>query len=110
MVDGTPKIGDMVVPFADEVEHGLRELSDANISIGVRPEHLSFGHEGIRGEVVVVEELGSESFVHVHIDHQGETKTLVVRGEGETTIQRGDNVNVHVTGKTHAFAADGSRV
>jgi len=110
MVDGTPKIGGLVIPFSDEVAQGLRQLDDSAISIGVRPEHLAFGSEGIAGEVVVVEELGSEAFVHVHVEHQGETTTLVVRDEGETTIRRGDNVNVQVSGKTHAFAADGTRV
>ena len=66
--------------------------------------------DGIAGEVSVVEELGSEAFVHVLTEHQGAPLTLVVRHEGETTIQRGDRVHVEVDGPIHVFAPSGERV
>lgn len=58
-------------------------------TIGVRPEHLRVGADGIPGEVTVVEELGSEAFLHVTFSHQGEPTILVVRADGETAIGRG---------------------
>lgn len=58
----------------------------------------------------VVEELGSESFVHVRIEHQGGEHVLVVRDTGETDTERGDRVHVSVTGRTHVFNAAGERV
>jgi len=109
-VGGDLHIDNVVVPLADGVESSLANMSDETFTVGVRPEHLEFGQEGIAGEVVVVEELGSESFVHVHVKHQGETLTVVVRDEGETSTQRGDNVKIAVAGKTHVFGADGARV
>ncbi len=58
------------------------------MNIGVRPEHLLAVPEGegvITGEVVVVEELGSEAFVHIHAEHDDdEHHLLVVRAPGET--------------------------
>jgi len=104
------KLGGMQVPLTDAVVKGLRASDDSTFSVGVRPEHLELASEGIGGEVVVVEELGSEAFVHVHIQHRGEVHTLVVRDEGETKTRRGDKVRVAVAGTTHLFAADGSRV
>ena len=60
--------------------------------------------------LTVVEELGSESFVHVTTEHQGEPLVLVVRAEGETSIKRGDNVQVAFKGPVHVFAASGERI
>lgn len=74
--------------------------------VGVRPEHLTMSSSGISGEVVVVEELGSEAFVHVKIPHQGgDDIVVVVRAGGETDIQRGDTHSFTIGGPTHVFAA-----
>ena len=89
---------------------GLVQIDGRDAIVGVRPEHLEIGTEGLPGEVTVVEELGSESFVHVTAEHQGEPLVLVVRAEGETSIDRGDNVRVAIGGPVHLFAADGGRL
>ena len=82
--------------------------------MGVRPEHLlavSDGEGAISGEVVVVEELGSEAFVHIRMEHgDDEARELVVRAPGETSIARGDRVSVAFDGPTHVFGADGERL
>ncbi len=109
-VDGGLSLGGLTVPLAADDSEALAETAGSTFGLGVRPEHLTFGDEGLAGTVTVVEELGSESFVHVHVDHQGETTTLVVRSTGETAIARGDQVKVAFTGATHVFAPDGSRV
>jgi len=83
-------------------------------TVGVRPEHLALvsseSEDVVRGEVIVVEDLGSESFVHVATEHQGHDLTLVVRDEGETMTARGDHVGVVVNGPTHVFGLDGERI
>lgn len=109
-VDGQVKLAGVNVPLTDEVASAVRNSADSTMSVGVRPEHLTLSNEGIAGEVVVVEELGSESYLHVHVEHQGVKETLVVRGEGETSVGRGDHVKISFDGKTHLFGVDGARV
>jgi len=104
------KLGDLDVPLSPEVAAALETSGPGKYTVGVRPEHLQIGTEGTPGEVSVVEELGSESFVHVAITHQREPLNIEVRAEGETTIQRGDNVHVAFRGPAHLFAPDGERV
>jgi multiple sugar transport system ATP-binding protein len=108
--DNGLKLGNIVVPLSPDVAAALEALEPGTYTVGVRPEHLQIGTEGIPGEVSVVEELGSESFVHVNVAHQGEALVLVVRAEGQTSIQRGDNVQVGFRGPVHLFAPDGERV
>ena len=66
--------------------------------------------DGMPGEVLVVEELGSEAFVHVEVEHQGEIQPIVVRVEGETVTARGDKVKVAFDGPTHVFGDGGVRI
>jgi multiple sugar transport system ATP-binding protein len=108
--DGALKIGTLQLPLTPEVEAAVKSSSDAKFTVGVRPEHMTLAPGGLPGEVTVVEELGSESFIHVRVDHHGSELDLVVRYEGETETARGDHVSVQIIGATHVFAADGERV
>ncbi len=108
--DGGLQLGGVDVPLENGVSQTLRQNGAGTYTLGVRPEHLQIGADGIPGEVTVVEELGSESFVHVASEHQGEPLLLVVRGEGETTIGRGDHVRIGFRGPMHVFDSDGERV
>tara|TARA_R110002153_G_scaffold21654_3_gene71999 strand:+ start:1315 stop:2325 length:1011 start_codon:yes stop_codon:yes gene_type:complete len=69
--------------------------SNPATSIGVRPEHLNISTESGKwtGKVGVVEHLGSETFLHVHIDEVG---TLTVKANGECPLQYGDKVFLDV--------------
>ena len=104
------RVADLDIPLAPEVAAALKTSGPGTHTVGLRPEHMSIGTEGIAGEVAVVEELGSESFVHVNTMHQGEPLLIEVRAEGQTKIQRGDHVNVAVRGPAHVFGPDGERV
>jgi multiple sugar transport system ATP-binding protein len=108
--DDAMRLGTLPVPLPDETMREVAEIGPGTYSVGVRPEHLAIGTEGLAGEVVVVEELGSESFVFVKVSHQGADHQLVVRAEGETAIQRGDTVHIGFKGPIHVFAPDGERV
>ncbi len=48
-----------------------RETAPCDVVLGIRPEHIVLSDEasGLRGDVVVTEMLGSESYVHM--DHEG---------------------------------------
>lgn len=104
------QLGGHDVPLPAETASELTRRGAGTYALGARPEHLELGTTGVPASVTVVEELGSEAFVFVNIDHQGESLQLVVRAEGETSIRRGDNVHVDFKGPVHVFAADGERV
>ena len=112
--DGKLQIGGADVPLSPEVAAAVGSHSESKFGVGFRPEHMSLaGSEGVRGipgKVTVVEELGSESYVHVAISHQGQDEVIVVRDEGETNTGRGDNVSISFAGPVHVFASDGERV
>ena len=111
-VDGgeTLEIGGVPLPLSPEVSQAVRELGAESYGVGVRPEHLRIADDGIPGEVTVVEELGSESFLFITCIHQNDPIQMVVRGEGQTTIDRGDHVHVNFAGPLHVFGPDGERV
>ncbi|MGN6488627.1 MAG: TOBE domain-containing protein, partial [Devosia sp.] len=60
-------------------------------SIGVRPEHMRISRQAGEwpGKVGVAEHLGSDTFLHVHVDGMG---LQTVRTEGENDYQPGDAV------------------
>ncbi len=107
--NGDLSVGSLPVPVTHDVAHDL-ESTKGDLVVGIRPEHLTVAAEGLAGKVIVVEELGSESFIHVQVDHQHEPITLVVRAPGETEIDRGDNVKIAIDGPTHVFTTDGRRL
>ncbi|MFW8590990.1 ABC transporter ATP-binding protein [Glaciecola sp. 2405UD65-10] len=81
---GSPKMNFIEVAASDD---------DPTSCLGVRPEHLTITNErGLwTGKVGVVEHLGSETFLHVHIDGIG---TLTVRDDGDCKVEYGDIVNL----------------
>ncbi len=81
-----------------EVGDGL-ELPDVLMppsatQMGVRPEHLAPVAQGaghLRGEVEVVERLGSDSFVYVQVPGTGR---LLSRCTGNTSLRAGEPVEL----------------
>ncbi len=109
-VDGGLQIGSLDVPLSPGLADAVAAQPTSDFGVGVRPEHLSFTDDGFSGEVVVVEALGSESFIHVRTHHQGADQLLVVREDGQSSIGRGDQVSVSITGPVHVFGSDGERL
>ena len=60
-------------------------------AVGVRPEHLRVSHTAgdWKGTVGVAEHLGSDTFLHVHVDGGG---LVTVRTAGEERVAHGDTV------------------
>jgi multiple sugar transport system ATP-binding protein len=60
-------------------------------SVGVRPEHIRISREAgdWKGKVGVAEHLGSDTFLHVHVDGAG---LQTVRTDGENDFHPGDQV------------------
>jgi multiple sugar transport system ATP-binding protein len=62
-------------------------------SIGVRPEHFKLSRENVagtwKGKVGVAEQLGSDTFLHVHVEGLG---LMTIRTDGDQTFNHGDDV------------------
>ncbi|MCO6389621.1 ATP-binding cassette domain-containing protein [Aliihoeflea aestuarii] len=80
-------------------------------TIGVRPEHLDISTtDGAwKGTVGVSEHLGSDTFLHVHVD--GQPTPITARTGGEFTLSHGDTVYLTPkAGKVHKFDGSGLAV
>jgi multiple sugar transport system ATP-binding protein len=81
---GSPKMN-----FVDGPEAGKYNAH----SIGVRPEHFQLSTAPApgtwKGKVGVAEQLGSDTFLHVHVEGLG---LMTVRTDGDQTFSHGDDV------------------
>ena len=110
--DGKFRLGGATLEPTAEMASAAAAVNGTTFGVGVRPEHLKFISDGngISGEVSVVEALGSESFLHVKVQHEGREEVLVVHEAGDTDFSRGDRVTIAVDGPIHIFAPDGESV
>jgi multiple sugar transport system ATP-binding protein len=88
----------------------MARFEATDVVLGVRPQGLALGTGGTPAEVVVVEELGSETFVFVELEHLGKTIRVRVRVDAEYSVARGDRTHVTVQGPVHVFGPDGLRL
>jgi multiple sugar transport system ATP-binding protein len=79
------------------------DLGGDRTIIGFRPEGVVVGSGSIPARIRVVEDLGSEVFVHVLVDHLGEELRLVARAEPPFRGQAGDSVQLGLRGAVHLF-------
>jgi multiple sugar transport system ATP-binding protein len=80
------------------------------ITVGFRPEALQVGDGPLRAQIRTVEDLGSEVFVHLLVEHHGEKVGLVSKMSPPFDGSPGDNVGLQIVGTTHFFGADGLRI
>ena len=78
-------------------------------TIGFRPEAVIVGDGPIPARIRIVEDLGSELFVHLLIDHDGEERRIVAKVDAPFVGSSGDNVRISLHGKLHLFDAAGVR-
>ncbi|MBD2079837.1 sn-glycerol-3-phosphate ABC transporter ATP-binding protein UgpC [Leptolyngbya sp. FACHB-17] len=79
-------------------------------TLGIRPEHLGLDHNNptLTGEVLVVEQLGGETFLYVRI---AGGDTLVVQTDGDNPSRTHDRAFIHVNGELcHLFNQNGEAV
>ena len=106
----TVTLGSEQLPVDTAVAAQLAHIDPHQVTVGVRPQGLALGSTGIPGEVKVVEELGSETFVFLEIDHLGEPTRIRVRVDGDYVISRGEKTHIEVLGPVHVFGPDGQRL
>jgi multiple sugar transport system ATP-binding protein len=107
--DRPMRLGDSALTLAGPGEAALAD-TPGPVTAGFRPEALQIGDGPLHGKIRTVEDLGSEVFVHVAVEHQGETLSLVSKMLPPFDGQPGDAVGLQITGTTHLFDSDGIRV
>ena len=72
-------------------------------TVGFRPEAVQIGDGPIAARIRLVEDLGSEVFVHLLIDHDGEERRIVAKLDPPFAGKAGDNVRIGIRGSVHLF-------
>jgi multiple sugar transport system ATP-binding protein len=93
---GPAPIGGAEVGIADD-------LGGERATIGFRPETVVVGDGPVAGRIRIVEDLGSEVFVHLVIDHEGEERRIVAKVAAPFGGSPGDNVRLGLRGTVHLF-------
>lgn len=95
---GSPKMNFIDIPNGD---------TNGASSLGVRPEHFIISQDTgtWSGKVGVIEQLGSESFLHVTLTNGS---TVTVKADGDCSLQYGDSVFLTAQeNKVHKFDKNG---
>jgi len=96
-MNGGLRIAGAEIPFAANSEF-------EPATIGFRPETVIVGADGpIAGRIRVIEDLGSEVFVHLYIDHQGTEYRIVSKVEAPFAGASDDDVRLSLRGTIHVF-------
>jgi multiple sugar transport system ATP-binding protein len=86
------------------VEVGIPDdLGGERATVGFRPETVGVGEGPIAARIRIVEDLGSEVFVHLVVDHEGEERRIVAKVDAPFVGAPGDNVRVQLHGRIHLF-------
>jgi multiple sugar transport system ATP-binding protein len=93
---GPLMIGGAEIGIADD-------LGGERVTVGFRPETVVIGDGPIAGRIRIVEDLGSELFVHLVIDHDGEERRIVSKVDAPFVGSPGDNVRLALKGTIHLF-------
>ena len=90
---------------------GISADGDRSVAtIGIRPEAILIGEGPISARIRVIEDLGSEVFVHLVIQHEGEDRRLVAKAAAPFAHAVDDNVQIGLRGTVHLFDADETRL
>jgi multiple sugar transport system ATP-binding protein len=79
------------------------ELGSERATIGFRPESVVIGAGPVAARIRVIEDLGSEVFVHLVIQHEGAEQRLVAKAAAPFAGAVGDNVQLGLRGAMHLF-------
>jgi multiple sugar transport system ATP-binding protein len=91
-------------------EFGISEsYGGERLTIGFRPETIVISDDGpIPARIRVVEDLGSEVFVHLVISHEGEDHSIIAKVDAPFAGRADDHVRLTLRGTAHLFD-DGER-
>jgi multiple sugar transport system ATP-binding protein len=102
------KLGDAEVALDGAEEAALDGAG--GVTLGFRPEAVRIGDGPLAARIRTVEDLGSEMFVHVAVEHRGEEIPLIAKLSPPFEGAAGERVGLQIAGTTHLFADDGLRL
>jgi multiple sugar transport system ATP-binding protein len=79
------------------------DLGGERATVGFRPEAVVIGSGSIPARIRVIEDLGSEVFVHLLIQHEGEERRIVAKTAAPFAGAVDDNVQIGLRGTVHLF-------
>jgi multiple sugar transport system ATP-binding protein len=79
------------------------DLGGERATVGFRPETVVVGDGPIAGRIRIVEDLGSEVFVHLVIDHDGEERRIVAKVAAPFAGAPDEKVRLGLRGTIHVF-------
>jgi multiple sugar transport system ATP-binding protein len=109
---GSPAMNQLPVASSDPLtiagaDIGITTDGGRSIAtIGFRPETVVIGDGAIAARIRVIEDLGSEVFVHLVIHHDGEDRRLVAKTTPPFPGAVDDNLQIGLRGAVHLFDAD----
>ncbi|BBX45058.1 sn-glycerol-3-phosphate ABC transporter ATP-binding protein UgpC [Mycobacterium cookii] len=107
VVDNTVRMGDWPIPVPREIAHCAGELV-----VGIRPEHLEIGADGVEIQIDVVEELGADAYLYgrIVLADNAFSQPIVARVGGQDPPARGSRVRLRPQPEhLHFFGTDGAR-
>jgi multiple sugar transport system ATP-binding protein len=96
LVEGGARLAGTVIPLPAAVRTAASEAGLRELVLGIRPEHLHLadGAGQIKGEVLLVEELGADALLHVRLADGG--NQVIARAEGRRPPAPGQDVTFRV--------------
>ena len=90
--NGSLALGDAKVAIGDALAGAARSNGRRSVILGLRPEALELGSEGLPARVEVVEEFGADAYVFCVAELDNTSVKLVARTDARTVPRRGDRV------------------
>jgi multiple sugar transport system ATP-binding protein len=113
--------GDNQITYKDEKKEKLKSFENKEIVLGIRPEAFEDGHfanqsdysESIKVKVSLLEQLGSDSYIHFYKDIkpvQTEAIEEILADEGEDITVLGDNTKFIARINPNSIVAEGEEI
>jgi len=109
--NGSVALGAAKLSLPETVASAAR-ANGGELVVGLRPESLHLGVDGLPAQVEVVEEIGADAYVFCVADVHGERTKLVARTEARRAPDRGDRITLEPSPEEahYSDAASGERL
>ena len=91
VIDRGVRLDESYVPVPRDV---VGQVTESEVTLGIRPEHLEISNDGLPMDVDVVEELGSEAYVYGRAVVGGRDQQIVARSDWRSPPQKGERVHL----------------